>query len=140
MFKDAHDVISGSHSLLKQFKEAEERLKDYKVDLPSAKWKQDKQDIKDLLACGREEGERLVEKQLAPSAYPSPQPDRYKATEKDNLVSELFKESRKVADGETWGAVAADQIKKFTSIAKSVAPTVAPKDEYRFEERMHLCI
>ncbi|KAI0142410.1 hypothetical protein F4776DRAFT_676294 [Hypoxylon sp. NC0597] len=120
LFKDAQAVMSGGYSLLKQFKETEERLKDYKIELPTVKWKQDKQDIKELLACGREVGEKLVEEKLAPKSYPFPQPDRYKSSEKENIAAELFKDSRKAPDGGHWGAVAADQVKKFAAIAKTI--------------------
>lgn len=122
LFKDAQAVISGSHSLLRQFREADKQLKDHKLELPTAKWKQDKQDIKDLLACGREYGEKLVESRLAPNTYPSPQHDRYSANEKENMAAaELFKDSRKTPpDGDNWGIVAADQVKRLTAIAKTV--------------------
>ncbi|KAI1408160.1 hypothetical protein F5Y13DRAFT_205013 [Hypoxylon sp. FL1857] len=120
LFKDAQDVISGGYSLLKQFKETDERLKNFKIELPTAKWKQDKRDIKELLTCGREVGEKLVEEKLASRRYPSPQPDRYKANEKENAANELFKDSRKTSDGDNWGVVAADQVKKLAAIAQIV--------------------
>ncbi|OTA94035.1 hypothetical protein M434DRAFT_384818 [Hypoxylon sp. CO27-5] len=120
LFKDAQAIISGGYSLLKQFMETEERLKDYKIGLPTVKWKQDKQDIKELLACGREVGEKLIEEKLAPKSYPSPKPDRYKSSEKENIAAELFKNSHKASDGSHWGVVAADQVKKFAAIAKTI--------------------
>ncbi|KAI0843345.1 hypothetical protein F5Y06DRAFT_302593 [Hypoxylon sp. FL0890] len=120
LFKEAQAVMSGGYSLLKQFKETDEQLKTFKLEFPTAKWKQDKQDIKELLACGREVGEKLVEEKLAPKGYPSPQPDRYKVNEKEGVAAELFKDSRKGSDGDNWGAVAADQVKRFAAIAKTV--------------------
>ncbi|KAI1139560.1 hypothetical protein F5Y05DRAFT_411748 [Hypoxylon sp. FL0543] len=128
LFKEAQSVISGGFSLLKQFKETDAQLKTFKLELPTSKWKQDKQDIKELLACGREVGEKLVEEKLAPKAYPSPQPDRYKANEKENIAAELFKESRKPTNGDYWGAVAADQVKRIAAIAKTV-PVKSSKRE-----------
>lgn len=124
LFKDAQDIISGSRSLLRQFRDADKQLKEHKLDLPTEKWKQDKQDIKDLLACGREYGEKLVESKLAPNTYPSPQHDIYSANEKENMgATELFKDSRKAPpDGDTWGTVAADQVKKLTAVAKTILP------------------
>ncbi|KAI2473427.1 hypothetical protein F4781DRAFT_427441 [Annulohypoxylon bovei var. microspora] len=120
LFKDAQSVISGGYSLLKQFKETEEQLKNYKLDLPTTKWKQDGRDMKELLACGREYGEKLIEEKLVPKAYPSPHPDRYKVDEKDNIISELFNDSRKAANEDNWGTIAADQVKKLTAIAKTI--------------------
>lgn len=121
LFTEAQDIISRSYALLKTFEETDERLKDYKLGLPTAKWKQDKEDMRELLACGREYGERLVEEKLAPGAYLSRQQDRPKANEKDIMISELFKDSRKPEE-DNWGTVAADQLKKFTAIAKTVPP------------------
>ncbi|KAI0850203.1 hypothetical protein F5Y00DRAFT_268650 [Daldinia vernicosa] len=120
LFQDARSIISGSYALLRKFKETDEQLKSYKLELPTAKWKQDKQDMKDLLSCGREYGEKLVEDKLRPEAHILGQPDRYKDNEKESMASDLFKESRMALDGDTWGTVAAEQVKKFTAIAKSV--------------------
>ncbi|KAF3070959.1 hypothetical protein GL218_00774 [Daldinia childiae] len=120
LFQDAKSIISGSYELLIKFKETDEQLKSYKFELPIAKWKQDKQDMKDLLSCGREYGEKLVEDKLTPEAHISHQPDRYKENERESMASDLFKESRMALDGDTWGTVAAEQVKKFTAIAKSV--------------------
>ncbi|KAI1461148.1 hypothetical protein F4805DRAFT_454085 [Annulohypoxylon moriforme] len=131
LFKEVQSVISGGLSLIKQFKETDEQLKNYKLDLPTAKWKQDGRDMKELLACGREYGEKLIERKLAPKTYPSPQPDRYKAGEKDNLVSGLFKDSEKVTDGDNWGSIAADQVKTFAAIAKTIPIKAIDRSKYR---------
>ncbi|KAI1780464.1 hypothetical protein F4818DRAFT_6147 [Hypoxylon cercidicola] len=122
LFKDAQAIISGSYSLLERFREADKQLKDHKVEFPTAKWKQDKQDIKDLLASGREYGEKLVENRLAPNTHPRPRHDKYSANEKENMAAELFKDSRKAPDGDNWGTVAADQVKRLTAIAKTIPP------------------
>ncbi|OTB12972.1 hypothetical protein K445DRAFT_25098 [Daldinia sp. EC12] len=121
LFQDAQAVISESYALLKKFEETDEQLKNYRFELPTAKWKQDKQDMKDLLSCGREYGEKLVEDKLAPKAHILQQPHRYKSKEKEAAASEFFKKSSKMRDEEdTWGTVAAEQVKRFTAIAKSV--------------------
>ncbi|KAI1655765.1 hypothetical protein F4813DRAFT_391340 [Daldinia decipiens] len=120
LFQDAQSVISGSYTLLRKFKETDEQLKNYKFEFPTAKWKQDKQDMKDLLSCGREYGEKLAEDKLIPEAHISHQLDRYKGNERESMASDLFKESRMALDEDTWGTVAAEQVKKFTAIAKSV--------------------
>ncbi|KAI8963348.1 hypothetical protein F5Y11DRAFT_319514 [Daldinia sp. FL1419] len=120
LFQDAHAIISESYALLDKFRETDKQLKNYKFELPGAKWKQDKQDMKDLLACGREYGEKLVEERLSPEAHVTQQFVRYKGNEKENVASELFKESRKGSERDTWGAVAAAQVKGYTAIAKSV--------------------
>lgn len=130
MFKDYQALLSGSHSLLTQFKKTDERLKNYKIELPSAKWKQDKLDIKDLLACGREYGEKLVEKKLAPSGYLSHQPGSNKADEKEKIASELFKESHKCVDGNSWGVVAAEQVKRLRAIVNTIPSKELEKARY----------
>ncbi|KAI1210649.1 uncharacterized protein F4807DRAFT_422162 [Annulohypoxylon truncatum] len=131
LFKDAQSVISGGYSLLKQFKETDEQLKNFKIDLPIAKWKQDGRDVKELLACGREYGEKLIERNLAPDSYPSPHPDRYKADEKNDMVSELFKDSGKATDGDSWGTIAADQVKKLSAVAKTIPIKAVERSKYR---------
>ncbi|KAI1388294.1 uncharacterized protein F4822DRAFT_402415 [Hypoxylon trugodes] len=120
LFNDAQSIISGGYALLNQFREADERLKKHKIEFPTAKWKQDTQDMKELLACGRKHGVKLVEEKLDPKAYPSPEPDTYKAGEKDDLVSELFKNSRKISLDDNWGDVAAEQMRKITDLIKTV--------------------
>ncbi|KAI2632375.1 hypothetical protein GGR54DRAFT_583224 [Hypoxylon sp. NC1633] len=127
LFKEAQSIITGSQSLLQQFKETDEELKKHKVEFPTAKWKQDKQDMKDLLACGREYGEKLVDDRLAPSPLQPHQPNNHKASEKENLASYLFEDSRKELGGDTWGAVAAEQFERVATIVK----TVPPKDSAR---------
>ncbi|KAI0884689.1 uncharacterized protein GGS22DRAFT_200396 [Annulohypoxylon maeteangense] len=131
LFKEAQSIISEGYSLLKQFKETDEQLKNYKLDLPTAKWKQDGRDIKELLACGREHGEKLIEKKLAPKAYPSPHPDRPKVDERDNMVSELFKDSGKAEEGDNWGTIAADQMKKFSTVAETIPINILERSKYR---------
>ncbi|KAI1471399.1 uncharacterized protein F4812DRAFT_413923 [Daldinia caldariorum] len=121
LFQDAQAVISRSYALLEKFKETDEQLKNCKFELPSAKWKQDKQDIKDLLSCGREYGEKLVEDKLAPMPQMFQHSNGHKADGKEAMTSELFKKSSKARDEEdTWGTVAAEQVKRFTVMAKSV--------------------
>ncbi|KAI1106747.1 hypothetical protein F4804DRAFT_329942 [Jackrogersella minutella] len=120
LFKETQAAISGGRLLLTRFKEADEQLKNFKLELPTAQWKQDNQDMKELLACGREYGEKLIEEKLAPTSYPSPLADRYKANEKEKMASDLFKDSRKKTDEGDWGMVAADQVEKFTALAKTI--------------------
>ncbi|KAG4219409.1 hypothetical protein PC116_g32111 [Phytophthora cactorum] len=121
LFQDAQAIISESYALLKKFEETDEQLKNYKFELPTAKWKQDKQDMKDLLSCGREYGERLIEGKLVPIAQIPQQPHGYKSKEKEAAASEFFKKSSKMRDeDDTWGTAAAAQVKRFTAIAKLV--------------------
>ncbi|KAI1381547.1 hypothetical protein F4677DRAFT_403377 [Hypoxylon crocopeplum] len=130
LYKDAQTIVSESYALLRQFKEADERLKNHKLELPSAKWKQDGRDMKDLLACGREYGEKLVESKLVPKAYISHQPDRYNANEKESIASELFKDSCKGLDEDNWGTVAADQVKRLTAITKTIPSQGSERTKY----------
>ncbi|KAI0181973.1 hypothetical protein GGR52DRAFT_568182 [Hypoxylon sp. FL1284] len=121
LFEEAQAVILESYSLLNQFRDVDKKLKEYKLELPTARWKQDKEDIKDFLACGRKYGETLVESRLAPGNYPSPQNSKNDADEKEQVTAELFKDSCKASGEEDWGAVAADQVKKLTAMAKTVS-------------------
>ncbi|KAI0381517.1 hypothetical protein F5Y04DRAFT_288408 [Hypomontagnella monticulosa] len=129
LLKEADAVIAMGHQLIQNFKEMDEQLKDHKLELPTAKWKQDKQDMRELLACGREYGEKLVEDKLTPDAYPSRQSDNYKEDEKGSIASELFKDSRKPEE-DNWGTVAADQLKGFVAIAKTVHPKILERTRH----------
>lgn len=108
------------NSLLKQLETIEEHLQSDKLELPVATWKQDKQDIKELLAYGGKYGEALLGDALAPELVASPDIDQPGAGEKHQLVKELFKDGRKVLDEETWGHVAEDQLKQLSAIARSL--------------------
>ncbi|KAL7624335.1 hypothetical protein AAE478_005897 [Parahypoxylon ruwenzoriense] len=130
LFKDAQAIISGSYSLLTQFKEVDERLKTYKLESPTERWKKDRQDMRELLACGRDYGEKLVEDKLAPNTHPSPLPDRYKASERGNMTSRLFKDSHRASDKDSWGTVAADQAKRLTAVAKTIPTKDTERSRY----------
>ncbi|KAI1497033.1 hypothetical protein F5X99DRAFT_413496 [Biscogniauxia marginata] len=120
LYKETQDILSKSTSLLKQFTEMEEKMKKHKVDFPTARWKQDKQDIKELLDLGRQHGEQLAESLLVPNIYPSTKPDQSQQSDNEKLASDLFKDSRKALEGDTWGTVAAEQVKRFKALAKTV--------------------
>ncbi|KAI1095429.1 hypothetical protein F5B19DRAFT_504251 [Rostrohypoxylon terebratum] len=131
LFQEARSAILGGHALLEQFKEADKLIKNHKLDLPTEKWKQDGRDYKELLACGREHGEKLVESKLVPNSYPSPSPDTYKAIEKDSMISELFKDSSKAKGGDNWGTIATDQMEKVSAVAKTIPIKVVEKSKQR---------
>lgn len=124
LFNKAQAVVSKGYALLEQFREADKQLDGHKLQLklPTETWKQDKQDNKEILACGREYGEKLVENRLAPNAYSLPQHDKYSATDKEKTVAGIFKDSRKASDENTWGTIAADQVQKITALIKTVPP------------------
>lgn len=107
-------------SLLKQFKLVEEQLSANKLELPMARWKQDKQDIGEVLDCSGRYGEGLVGSVLAPEPAASPMVSQRNAGENEQFVKELFKDSGDTLNGETWGRVAEDQLKQFSAIAKTV--------------------
>ncbi|KAI1084406.1 hypothetical protein F5B20DRAFT_593477 [Whalleya microplaca] len=127
LFTEAQRFVTGSRSLLKHFKDIEEGLKNQKLDLPTETWKNDKQELKEILAGGRQEGEKLIEGILAPNTYPSPKSAKYKASPNEELASGLFKESRRFLDEDNWGTVAVDQVKKLTALAKTVPPTTSDR-------------
>lgn len=106
-------------SLLKQFKLVEEQLSANKLELPIARWKQDKQEITEILDCSGKYGEALVGNVLAPEAAGGPMISQRNAGESERFVKELFKDSGDTLDGETWGRVAEDQLKQFSAMAKT---------------------
>ncbi|KAI1354327.1 hypothetical protein F5Y01DRAFT_311891 [Xylaria sp. FL0043] len=120
LFQKAQAQRDDFNSLLKQLEIMEQRLNSDKLQLPLATWKQDKQDMKELLAYGGRYGEILLGGALAPELAASPEIDLPGTSEKDQLVKEFFKEGRKVLDGETWGHVAEDQLKQLSAIARAL--------------------
>ncbi|KAI5864270.1 hypothetical protein GGS23DRAFT_491046 [Durotheca rogersii] len=120
LYANAQAVMTESHALLKHFKETDERSGAYRIDFPASKWKQDKHEIKELLARGREYGERLVEDQLAPDTYQAPKFDACKANEEDDVALGLFKEGHKASYEDSWGMVAVDQVKRLTAVANTI--------------------
>ncbi|KAH9898786.1 hypothetical protein F4778DRAFT_792835 [Xylariomycetidae sp. FL2044] len=124
LFKAAQSSLSENYNLVKNFKDAEQQLKDGKLDLPLKKWKQGKAEMEDLIARGQEHGERLIESLLAPNTNspPSSSSGKQKMGESDKLMAvDLFKHSSKALHGDNWGTVAADRVKWFTSLAKAMA-------------------
>ncbi|KAI0124946.1 hypothetical protein BJ170DRAFT_685820 [Xylariales sp. AK1849] len=126
LFQQAQDIIRSSRSLLHWYKETDDNLKTHQLDLPTATWKKDKQDIKEILICGREHGEKIIEGNLAPDNYSPPEGSKSKANGHEQAAIGLFDESRKTVGGDDcWGSVANEQIKKL----KGLADTLAPKRE-----------
>ncbi|KAI5926096.1 hypothetical protein F4810DRAFT_708174 [Camillea tinctor] len=122
LYKKSQDILSKSASLLKQFTETDEKVQKQKMDFPIARWKQDKQDIKELLELGRQHGEKLAEDLLVPNMHPSLKLDRGQLSDKEKLASDLFKDSQGALKGDTWGTVAADQVRQFKALAKTIPP------------------
>ncbi|KAI0453213.1 hypothetical protein F5B21DRAFT_505605 [Xylaria acuta] len=120
LFKQARVNTESYQSLLKQFKLVEEQLKTNQLELPTAKWKQDNQDIRELLTCSGRYGETLIGSVLVPESAANPVTDQPNTGETDQVVKGLFKGSQDVLDGETWGQVAEDQLKHFSAMARTV--------------------
>ncbi|GAP83853.1 hypothetical protein SAMD00023353_0502710 [Rosellinia necatrix] len=121
LFKQARANIEIHRSLMKQFKLAEEQLKSNKLELPMSRWKQDKEEIRGILACGGRYGEALVGSVLAPEITTNPI-DQLDSDEEQKFAKEWFKDSREALHGETWGHVAEEQLKQFSAIARIAQP------------------
>ncbi|KAJ8121924.1 hypothetical protein O1611_g9975 [Lasiodiplodia mahajangana] len=120
LFKLMEDNKEDHQSVLKQFKLVEEELDANELELPEAQWKQDRQEIRDLLNCSGRYGEALIGSVLAPESAPSPTMDQSNGDEKDERIKELFSDTRELVDGETWGHVAETQLKYFAAIASTL--------------------
>ncbi|KAI1754761.1 hypothetical protein F4782DRAFT_460858 [Xylaria castorea] len=107
-------------SLVKQFKLVEEQLRTDKLELPAAKWKQENQDIRELLTCSGRYGETLIGSVLVPESAANPVIDQQHTGEGDQFIKELFEDCQDVLDGETWGQVAEEQLKHFSAMARTV--------------------
>ncbi|RYP51752.1 hypothetical protein DL768_002975 [Monosporascus sp. mg162] len=120
LFQDAQYLISQSRTMLRDFKETDARLENYELELPMARWKQDKRQIQELLASGRQRAEEIIEGLLIPNNYPAAKADKHRATDVYEL--EFFEEGHKALKGENWGIVAAEQATQLTAIVKKLLP------------------
>ncbi|KAI1431738.1 hypothetical protein GGR50DRAFT_677918 [Xylaria sp. CBS 124048] len=119
LFQQARTNTEDYRSLIERFELMEEQLKGNKLDVPVARWKQDKQEIKELLVCGGRYGETMVGSALAPGSAGVGQLD---ASEENRFARELFRDCQETLDGETWGDVAESQLKQFSFMAKTMSP------------------
>ncbi|KAI0860305.1 hypothetical protein F4860DRAFT_226345 [Xylaria cubensis] len=122
LFKQAQVNTEVYQSLVKQFDLLEEQLKNDKLELPVAKWKQDNEKIREFLTCSGKYGETLIGNVLVPESAANPAVDQRSTGEGDEFVKYLFKDCQDVLDGETWGQVAEEQLKHFSAMARTVQP------------------
>ncbi|RYP69441.1 hypothetical protein DL771_006093 [Monosporascus sp. 5C6A] len=127
LFQEAQYLISQSRTMLRDFKEADDRLKNYKLELPMARWKQDKRQMQELLESGRQRAEEIIEGLLIPNNYPTAKADKHGATDVHEL--KLFEESHKALKGENWGMAAAEQATQLTAVVKKLLPGFSVKGE-----------
>ncbi|KAI0472478.1 hypothetical protein F4859DRAFT_107009 [Xylaria cf. heliscus] len=120
LFKQAQVHTESYQSLVKQLKFVEEQLKTDRLELPAARWKQDNQEIREVLTCSSRHGETLLGSVLVPDSATNPAIDQQNTVEKDKFVEDLFKESQKLLQGETWGQIAEEQLKHFSAMAGKV--------------------
>jgi hypothetical protein len=118
ILSQVQQIIDDSRSLSERYKTTDEALVAHQPEMSSSTWRKDKQDIKELLACGREHGERLVESYLSPDlGSPAEHDMGNPASGHSKAASELFPKSRKVMAKDTWGMVAAEQLEGFKMLA-----------------------
>ncbi|RYP09717.1 hypothetical protein DL764_001143 [Monosporascus ibericus] len=120
LFQDAQYLISQSRTMLRDFKETDGRLENYKLELPMARLKQDKRQMQELLESGRQRAEEIIEGLLIPNNYPTAKADKHGATDVHEL--KLFEEGHKALKGENWGIVAAEQATQLAAIVKKLLP------------------
>ncbi|RYO86210.1 hypothetical protein DL766_003568 [Monosporascus sp. MC13-8B] len=123
LFQDAQYLISQSRTMLRDFKDTDDRLKNYKLELPMARWKQDKRQVQELLASGRQRAEEIVEDLLIPNNHRTAKADNHGATDVHEL--RLFEEGHKALKGENWGTVAAEQATQLTAVVKKLLPRLS---------------
>ncbi|KAI1855323.1 hypothetical protein JX266_000188 [Neoarthrinium moseri] len=121
LLRQAQGIVAGCRLLIQSYKDTDEDLKTQKIELPTATWSKDKQDIKELLNCGREHGERIIEGLLAPHTY-SASEGHEKLGGHEQAAAELFAESRKKIGEDCWGSVAFEQIEGFKGLTETMAP------------------
>ncbi|KAI0416407.1 hypothetical protein F5X98DRAFT_387997 [Xylaria grammica] len=110
---DAH--TEDINSLLKQL-EPVEAQGNRVLELPTARWMQDKHEMKEVLVCGGKYGQVLLGGALAPELAANAEIDQPNAGEHGKFAKELFRDGRKFLDDETWGHVAEDQLMQMSAI------------------------
>lgn len=123
LFQDAQSLVSQSSTMLREFKEMDERLEAHRLELPVSKWKQDKRLLLEMVDCGHQEAKSLIESLLVPNSRPAPKTDKPGFT--DIQAMKLLEESNKAAQGENWGTTAAEQAAQLTTIVRKLLPEVA---------------
>lgn len=125
LLHEAHALISDSRSVIESYLGMNESLKRHKLELPAGTLKKDKQDIKEVLECGRQHGEDIAEDYLLPNTYTSAEAGRTKINGHQQTAAEMFQDSRKtVQDGA--GAVIAQQMLGFRQLVDAI-----PRDRNR---------
>lgn len=130
LYQDAQSLLSQSSAMLREFKGIDERLKNYKVDLPVAEWKQDKRQMKNLVANGRQEAEEIIERLLIPNSLPTPKTDKHGVADMQDL--KFFEKSHKALKDDNWGATAAEQATQLAAIVERLLPEEGTNTESRW--------
>lgn len=112
--------MTASWDLVKRFKEVNEALTTLEVDRPDGRWNRDKQQMKDLLACGRKHGEKTMENLLVAESHRLHKLDRPGMGEKHAIAASLFKDSHALLEGDTWGDVKDHHVEQFSAIAQEL--------------------
>jgi hypothetical protein len=122
IFHDVHEVLADGRLLLKATHDLDEEMKKHRLDLPTSTWKNDEQAIIEFLACGREHGEQIVERILAPNSCPLPQRNGHRTSTNEQAAGRLFENSHKALGDECWGGFASKYLKLFKNAVAFTSP------------------
>ena len=116
MIKDVRTMVEAYHDL-------ESRLQAQQTfPSPVEAWKEDHEEMKQILQYGREHGEKLVEQILTSKKYSNPLTVG-EGTE-DEVVefaeSSWYKDSSKTAQGENWGKIAYSQLNAIKCVVRTL--------------------
>ncbi|KAH8204034.1 hypothetical protein TruAng_001845 [Truncatella angustata] len=120
LVKEARDLIADSRMVVKCYTDLNESLKTHNIELPAATLKKDKQDIKELLACGREHGETIANGHLAPHTYSPPNLENGHDAH-DHTAADMFQESRRTIQ-DSVGSVVDEQLQGFRRLVTTMSP------------------
>lgn len=113
-------IIEESRVLLAKFERAGDMLKSFDLALPLELWAQDKHDLAEIMLCGRDHGQHVVEGLLVPGMFKDPPVYDRGFTENQEVALGLLTESKKVLAGENWGTVFEEHLRRSVALANAV--------------------
>ncbi|KXJ96876.1 hypothetical protein Micbo1qcDRAFT_191510 [Microdochium bolleyi] len=124
LFEEAEVVTQGSRELLARFEKTDEMVTSHNLALPLQAWTQDKRDFAEIMMCGQEHGQHVIEGLLAPGLYEEPLARSWDQNENQEIAVGLLKKSKKALNEENWGVVFEDQLRYGVSLANSISAEV----------------
>ncbi|KAH7040426.1 uncharacterized protein B0I36DRAFT_310650 [Microdochium trichocladiopsis] len=118
--EEAEAIMLQSQGLLDKFEKASEMLKSFDLASPLETWNQDKHDLADIMMCGRDYGQHIVEGILVPGLYQDPHTHAHERTENQEIAAGLIVKGKTAVEGNNWGTVFEDQLRRSVALANTI--------------------